>query len=613
MIVFIAIAPVSGWAQKAHNDIRFRLAQSYERSADFESALKIYAELYAEDSTNAVLFESLRRGYLQLKRYDEVIALFQRSLAQTPNDVGMLAQLGTFYAQKSDELKATESWERAIATDPDNEQTYRVVGSALAESRLFERAIAMYQRGRKACNNPNLFATEIALFHTIVLNYTDATREYINLIRQTPSMLSLVQQRMSSYVSRTQGLTDAITVVEDAAKVEPRNLMLLYLQAWLYMEGRNFDLAYVVYKTIDVSTGANGGELYNFAHRALRDKSYLAAANAFQDVLTIYPNFSNREQVYFGLARTLEDSTTAHDTTNIVSQNTSVKKPSSVLVEQYENVVHAFRQVITQFPKKETAAQSLLHIGILQQDRLLDLEAAQSTFETLSKVYAAHPGITIEGTLRLGDVFLAKGDLTKAEEEYLLLNRYVEGGDQRERGALRLAEIDYFRGNFKDALKKLNALTLNIIADIANDALKLKVFIEENTASGDQTLKEFAKASFLKHQMKYSDALDNFESMITAFPTSTLIDEVLMNIGDIFLQMQKYEDAVTSYEKLIRDFPESLVLDIALMKIGNTYQLGFHNSLKAIETYQKLLERHPNSIYVTDARKRIRELRGDNI
>ena len=68
-------------SQLKDNDIKFRLAQSYERGGDIESALKIYSELYAKDSTNVVYFEALRRDYLQLKRYDDVIALFQRAVA----------------------------------------------------------------------------------------------------------------------------------------------------------------------------------------------------------------------------------------------------------------------------------------------------------------------------------------------------------------------------------------------------------------------------------------------------------------------------------------------------------------------------------------------------
>jgi tetratricopeptide (TPR) repeat protein len=613
LLTLSLIVIVSGKAQRSDNDIKFRLAQSYERSGDYESAVKIYAELYTKDSTNVVIFDALRRDYLQLKRYDDVIALFQRALARNPNDVSVLAQLGTFYTQKNDDVHATEIWERALATAPANEQTYRIVASTMAESRLFDKAIAVYQRARKACQNPNLFTSEMALLSTIVLNYTVATQEYLNMVRQTPSMLSSVQSRMASYTNRPEGLTTAITMTEAAAKTEPNNLTLLQLQAWLYMEGKQYDRSYDVYKIIDAKTNAGGRELYNFAEHALKEKFYSAAAKAFEDVVGLYPKFDMRSQACFGLARTLEDSVVALDTTNLFSEYIGNTPPPQAITKMYDKIVAAYMNVIKQYPSVLIAAQSLLRIAILQQERLLDFDAAKSTLETLNKEYVAHPGVTMEGTLRLGDVLLAKGELSKAEEQYMLLNRYAGGGDQKERAAFRLAEIDYFKGNFKEAQKKLRSLTLNVITDIANDAMKLQVFINDNTSSGETELKKFAEADFLKRQMKYQDAIRTFESVISSYPKSSLIDEVLMSIGDIRLRMKQYDVGIASYEKLIKDFPESLAIDIALVKIGRAYDLGLHNIPKAIESYQRLLEKYPNSIYVNQVRQRIRELRGDTI
>ena len=178
---------------------------------------------------------------------------------------------------------------------------------------------------------------------------------------------------------------------------------------------------------------------------------------------------------------------------------------------------------------------------------------------------------------------------------------------------MRLAEISYFNGNFDDALKKLNELTKNSISDAANDALSLQIFIQETMKPSAAALKEFAKADLLQRQRKLSEALTQFEAILQNYPKSEIIDETMMSIGDVLTLMKRYPDAVSSYEKLSKDFPESIVLDRSLMKAGQIYELGISDKLKAIETYQRLLEKFPNSIYVSEARKRIRKLRGDNI
>ena len=603
----------SCWSRRKDNDIKFRLAQSYERGGDIESALKIYSELYAKDSTNVVYFEALRRDYLQLKRYDDVIALFQRAVAKNPNDMSLLAQLGTFYMQNNDEKRANESWDRALSTDPNHEQTYRIVASTMAESRLFEKAIAVYEKARIACHNTTLFSNELALLEAIVLNFTGATREYLTMLRQSSSMLSFIQSRMSAYTDRPEGLHAAITLIDEAVKNNPDSLAFLQLQSWAYMEGRQFDRAYDATKIIDAKTHSGGRELYNFAEHALKEKAYAAAANAFQDVVTKYPKFEMRPQAQFGLAHTLQDSMLSRDTVTAFSLYLGKSAPSPADRQRFDAIIDAYKKVIAQYPSTQIAAQSLLAIAMIQQEHALDLQGAQATLETLNNNYAAYPGAVVEGRLRLGDVFLSLGNMAKAEEQYLLLNNYAGGSDQKEHAAFRLAEIDYFKGNFKESLKKLKALTMNVVADIANDAIKLQIFISDNSASGETELRRFAAADFLKRQMKYSEAMDAFESMVSAAPGSTLIDEAVMNIGDIRLQLRQYDAGIASYEKLVKDFPESLSLDIALVKIGTAYDLGLHNTTKAIESYQRLLQKYPNSIYVSDVRQRVRALRGETI
>src|SRR5258706_8535597 len=147
-------------------DVRLRLAQSYEHTGDFEAALKLYQELFKKDSTNYLLADAIRRMDMQLKRYDDAIVLVEKIIHSAPNDVNMVAQLGAIYYLKSDEPKAGETWERAIAISPKQQTTYALVASSMTQNRLFDRAIVIYQRGRTACNDPALFTADIAYLYS---------------------------------------------------------------------------------------------------------------------------------------------------------------------------------------------------------------------------------------------------------------------------------------------------------------------------------------------------------------------------------------------------------------------------------------------------------------
>lgn len=615
-ILIVLLLITGAAAQNRESDIRFRLAQSYEQSGDFESAIKLLEQLYAKDSTNFILLDALHRDYVQVKRYDSAIHLLTRALRNTPNELILLSRLGVLYHLKSDEAAAAGAWDRAIATNAAVEGTYRSVASSMIESRLFDKAIAVYQRGRTACRNQNLFTNDIAYLYSINLDYASATKEYLGVLRQTPAQLSYVQSRLAVYIVRNDGLTAATSVVEPAVKAEPDNQTLQQLLAWLYIEAKQYDRAYDVYKVLDAKANAGGREIFNFAERALREKAFSAAAKAYQDIMIRFPKFAMLAQVKFGFAGTLEESTAEHDTSNpfaILKIAPVITLPETGSAPMYAEAVAAYNRVITEFPKTEFAARSLFRIAVLKQERFLDLDAARQALESLEKNYSSS-GILLDAKVRLGDVFVASGNLSKAEAVYRsLTDGQVIVGEQRERAALRLAELDYYQGQFQEALTKLRLLTRNPASDITNDALKLQILIEDNMTAGDAALKDFAKAELLKREHRIAEALTLFESITNVYAGSSLVDESIMNIGDLFLQLKRYSEAIAAFEHLTRDFPESIVLDAAVIKIGYTCEIGLKDNLKAIAAYQKLLEQFPNSIFVNSARKRLRDLRGDTL
>ncbi len=611
----LLFAAHSAPAQRKDQDIKFRLAQSYERSGDYTAAVAIYKELYLHDSTNVVLVESLKRDLLQLKRYDEAIILFQSILRRTPGDINLLGQLGSIYAQNADQKKATETWERAVSMEPKTETTYRFVGSWAVQSRMFEYAIALYKRGRTACGDPQLFTSDIGYLYGIMLNYADATKEYLSLLTKSPGQLNFVQSRIATYTGKAEGLAAATASVQQAAKAEPANMEYQKLLAWLYMEAKDFAKAYDVYKWIDEKTAAGGKELFAFAERTLREKGYAVASKAYASLISSYPNAEFLPQTKFGYARTLEEIDLAKDTIMLFGLAAAGgSRPETEGNPAYAGAIAAYQKVVVEFPSLEVAPRSLLRIAEIQYERYGDLDASKASLENLIARYAAVPQIIVDARLLLAEVSVARGDVDRAAVQYdAVAGKAPYIGEQRERAAYRLAELDYFAGRFKECLTKLADLTRNPTSDAANDALGLQIFIQENTASGDAAIKEFAQAALLQRQRKLSEAAGRFESILKTYAGTPLIDETLIQIGAAYTQMRRYKEAASMFERLAAEYPESIVLDQSLIQLGQIYALGLKDVPRAIAAYQQLLEKFPNSIYVSEARKHIRELRGDTL
>ena len=613
-ILTVVAMPDCSRAQSHPGTIKYQLAQGYENGGDYETAVRFYQEAYTTDSLNPLFMDAVKRCYLQLKQYDKTTLLLQRWIKRNPNDLNLLSQLGSVFVLKSDEASAAEIWDRAIAVAPDKETTYRIVGSAMIQSRLFDRAIDLFRHGRIACNSPMLFTDDIAHLYSIMLNYNDATREYLTILRQAPARLAYVQANVASYTGRADGLSAAVSVVEDGVKLDPTNVSFHQLLAWLYIEGKQFDRAYRVYKTLDAIMHANGRELFDFAERAAREKSFAVSREAYLDILRTYPDFELVPQVKFGYARSLEEAVSSSDTLLTGLTIPWVDRSCPEKQSRFDTSLAAYQRVIVEHPNTEFAARSLLRIALIKCDKLFNLESARSALEVLIKTYIRFNAIVLDAKFQLGDLYLVSGDLVRAEQTFKML---VEDAgipsEQRENASFRLAELDYFSNKFEESLKRLTTLTANPISDITNDALDLKIFIRENLSPSDSALREYAHADLIKRQRRYPEALTLFTSIVAHHPKSAIVDEALLNVGDILTVMGRYADAVQSYTQISTDYPESILLDRALMRIALLYQFGLHDSVKAIETYQRLLENFSDSIYINEARKRIRELRGDTL
>jgi len=215
--------------------------------------------------------------------------------------------------------------------------------------------------------------------------------------------------------------------------------------------------------------------------------------------------------------------------------------------------------------------------------------------------------------LKAGLVLTARGDSSGAMARYLTVAKAPAATpDQSDEANFRLAELEYFRGQFPAAIQHLDSLSLNLKADFANDALGLRSFLQENAATSQQALAEFARADFLARQRKNGEAIALFQEIVRKYPQAYLVDDALMKTASLQASSGLYREAVASYEMLLDKFKESSVsLDRARFRMGEVYETGLKDPTSAIACYEKLLADYPQSVLTEQARNRIRRLRGD--
>jgi len=92
-----------------------------------------------------------------------------------------------------------------------------------------------------------------------------------------------------------------------------------------------------------------------------------------------------------------------------------------------------------------------------------------------------------------------------------------------------------------------------------------------------------------------------------------LADEVLIRKYQISLKQNNLENAEQFLLQVLKDHPTDITADNATFYLAELYEGPLNNKEKAMEKYQDLLLNYPNSMFVVEARKRFRLLRGDNL
>jgi tetratricopeptide (TPR) repeat protein len=606
------------FSQQIDLSTKLRLAQSFEQTGEWEKAATMYESLLESNPDSFVALDGLRRSYTELKEYDKAIDLVRRQLRAKPLDENLLSWLGGLYDLAGKTQTADSVWHVIFSKDAQNANLYRLVAAQLIDHREYERAIQIYLEGREATKNQLLFLEELASLYGALHQYESAASEYVKLVRSNPQQLTYVEARLSSYTGREEARRAALVVVQREVQRTPEQIPVLSLLAWLHMDGKEFDAALEQYRRIDHLTKANGREIFQFGERAAQERAYAVAAKAFREVIENNVRQDILPLSRLGYARAFEELSAENDTLAQLLGGAPALSPGSAedgRVSESQPTFHGalalYDRLTRDYPNTDIAMQAFFRIGMIRFNRFFDLNAAAAAFDTVRKL--PYNGIlAVEATMSLGEIQTARNDLVRAHREYgRLLTMAPE--QYRDRVLYRIAELDYFEARFDTAASSLQRISTNLANDLANDALQLLYFIQENGAAGQEALAEFARADLLVRQRKYSEALALFESVTRQFAATPLLDDAMMRTGNLHLLLNKPDSAIVVFGRIINDMPTSILRDRAQMRIGEVYEGRLKDRKKAIEAYEAVLANYPTSLYVEEARKKIRILRGDSI
>ena len=217
--------------------------------------------------------------------------------------------------------------------------------------------------------------------------------------------------------------------------------------------------------------------------------------------------------------------------------------------------------------------------------------------------------------IKLADILVFTNQFNQALILYSQVQTNLKSSVIAQEARFKIAQTSYFKGDFQWAQTQLKVLKSSTTQLIANDALELSLLIGNNTAkdSIQDALKMYAKADLLAYQNKYVQAIDTLNVVLQNFKGHAIEDDALYKQAALFIKTKKYTRAESNYLRITKNIPESLLTDDTYFQLATLYNKQLDNPEKAKEMYQKIIFEFPSSIYLVDARKNYRKLRGDDI
>lgn len=588
-------------AQDSAEVKRYRLANAYMNSGQFERAIKILEDLRADAPANPTYYQKLKEAYESVKRYDDAIALVEGRMGDNPTPIRMSEKARLLYLEGEEE-SAFATWDRAIGLAPQSTSTYRVVYHALSDIRRFDRAIDVLKRARDALNRPNGFQRELAYLYSLNGEHRKAMQEYVDLLDDQADQLNFVRSRLRPFVEQSDGLSAGIEVLQEAVRSSPLNRAYRELLGWLHMENEDYAAAFDVYRAIDRLEEENGRVLFSFAQKAADADAYEVASKAYDLILQRYPDTPVAPQAQKGLGDMYRRQAEPSGEQGLEGRGPAGND------SLYQAAADAYRTFLRTYPNHGVTPQVLLELGHIQLDVLARLDAAESTLRQIVRQYPDTDAAN-EARYDLGRIALLRGEWSDARLAFSRLVDRLQTGDLAETARYELALLHFYRGEFEAALTRVNATNENTSADVANDAIELKVLLKQNKGpdSLNTPLRMYADARLYTRQRRYDDALGRLDTLLAQYGRHPLTDDARFRRAELLRARGDTTVAIEAFGQIPLMHPKSSYADRSLFRMGTLHETQ-GNVEEAANAYTRLLEQYPNSLLASDARRRLRNL-----
>ncbi len=575
-----------------------QLANEYYGQGEYDKAKNLYDELASDLANIPLIHNNYFFLLMELDEFDQAEKYIKRLIKKQPANLYYHLDLGLLFLNEGNRDKSDQYFKDFINEIKSDNYRARITADYFVNKQLTNYAIFTFQQAREAMGNPYVYSLEMANIYRIMNEKDLMVEEYLNYVSQNPSNLNYVKNTLQNLLAKPEELASLEDLLLNKIQENPNSEIYGELLIWVNLQQKNFYGAFIQARAIDRRLQTEGSRSINIGLIALDNEDYNIAIKIFTYVIKEYPGTYNYILAKMYLIRSYEK---------------RVRNTYPVDEREIRNLINDYNIFIEELGITRNTLEALRNKALLHAFYLDEKDSAINILTKIIETPRANPDIKAKSKLDLGDIYL----LIEQPWESTLLYSQVEKSHKEEylgyEAKLKNAKLSYYKGEFQLAQEHLDILKEATTREISNDAMALSILIKDNVAldSSETAMRNYAKIELMLFQNKTEEALDEIHNMKLKFDGHSLTDELLWLEADIQMKKGNFEESVALFQQIVDSFDYDIWSDDAYFMMGELNERYLNNNEKAMEIYRDFLTRYPGSVYVAEARKRFRKLRGD--
>jgi tetratricopeptide (TPR) repeat protein len=594
-----AIAQIN--LQSGGNNSKEALAIQFFEQKEYEKANVYLDDLF--DKNPNVWFGYYYKSLLMVKDVEKAEKITKKQIKNNKSDVSLFVLLGNIYNITGDKKKEEECYQKALKELNPVQPFVNNLAQAFVDAKLYDNAIAVYNKGKKATPDYPYFY-ERADVYKLKGDVVSMVNEYLDAIDFRDSELYMAQNNLQNslgYDEESAGLKNPILKQELQKRIQSKPDKIVFAEFLIFIlkQQKEFDAAFVQSKSIDKRNKEDGRRVYELARICVSNKAWETAQRCYQYLI-------DKPNCIYSESSSIEILGVEYE---LVLEKPQATKEELITVEQ--------KLQAASDKHKGTFMQTFVvkNLATLKAYYLNKPEEAIALLEEVISNPSIKPVDKADYKILQADIYLVSGAIWDASLLYSQVEKDFKYEPIGHEAKFKNAKLSFYAGDFKWAKTQCDVLKGATTKLIANDALDLSLIITDaiGVDTNEVPLQLFASAELMIVQHRYSEAIARMDSVNLLFSNNTLGDDIFYKKAAIYERTNRFADAEKMYKDIVEFYPSELYGDDAQYKLAQLYEYKLKDSTKAKDAYEAIITNYPGSIFVTEARKRYRELRGDKI